>query len=238
MEDMQNQTEVIPPEAPHGEQGDKEKTAFCNKFATADELEKAYDSLQKEFTKKCQVNSRLSRELEELKSKAGAQGETQGEPQTARPEGRENETPTALNGAQATTPVYESPDWDGRVAEFMKKYPSAARYTAGIAKVLAEDKALASREDCLERAYFDVLVKADRPPEDVVADDDFLEKYVYGNQKVKDRIIERFLLENMDVETPRMIASSGRTHVTPPSRPKSIREAGGIVKNMLANRRI
>lgn len=72
----------------------------------------------------------------------------------------------------------------------------------------------------------------------MVSDDDFLEKYVYGNQRVKDRIIERYLLENIDAQVPRTIAGSGRTHVTPPSRPKSIREAGGIVKNMLANRRI
>ncbi len=235
MEEVQKQTEDLSPAAPVGEPEDKERTAFCNKFATADELERAYDSLQREFTRKCQANSRLSREIEELRN---AKATTDGEPPTARPEGREIETPTALNGAEATTPVYESPDWESRVGEFMKKYPQAARYTQSIARTLAHDPSLASREDCLERAYFDVLVKADRPPEEVVADDDFLEKYVYDNPRVKDRIIERYLLENLDAEVPRTIAASGRTHVTPPSRPKSIREAGGIVKNMLANRRI
>ena len=235
MEEVQKQTEDLSPEAHVDEAADKERTAFCNKFATADELEKAYDSLQREFTKKCQVNSRLSRELEELRN---AKVTTDGEPLTARPEGRGNETPTALNGVEATTPVYESPDWECRVGEFMKKYPQAARYTQSIAKTLAGDPSLAMREDCLERAYFDVLVKADRTPEEVVADDDFLEKYVLDNPRVKDRIIEKYLLENLDAEIPRTIAGSGRTHVTPPSRPKSIREAGGIVKNMLANRRI
>lgn len=235
MEEVQKQTEDLSPDAPVEASEDKERTAFCNKFATADELEKAYDSLQREFTKKCQVNSRLSRELEELRN---AKETTYGEPPTARPEGREKETPTALNGAKATTPVYESPDWESRVGEFMKKYPQAARYTQSIAKTLAQDQSLAMREDCLERAYFDVLVKADRTPEEVIADDDFLEKYVFDNPRVKDRIIEKYLLENMDAEVPRTIAGSGRTHVTPPSRPKSIREAGGIVKNMLANRRI
>ena len=62
MEEVQKQTEDLSPEAHVDEAADKERTAFCNKFATADELEKAYDSLQREFTKKCQVNSRLSRE--------------------------------------------------------------------------------------------------------------------------------------------------------------------------------
>lgn len=235
MEEVQKQTEALSPDTPAEVSEDKERTVFCNKFATADELEKAYDSLQKEFTRKCQVNSELSRQLEKLRSEKETSG---GEPLKARPEGRENETPTALNGAEATTPVYESPDWESRVGEFMKKYPQAARYTQSIARTLAKDPSLAKREDCLERAYFDVLVKADRSPEDMVSDDDFLEKYVYGNQRVKDRIIERYLLENIDAQVPRTIAGSGRTHVTPPSRPKSIREAGGIVKNMLANRRI
>lgn len=245
MEKMQKQTETLP----LGINGDvdaadKEKTAFCNKFATADELEKAYDNLQREFTRKCQQNSALSKALEQAKCHAGEGEEnkitadTCKEPSVQRPEGQETELPTADNGGTATTPVYESPDWDEKVKKFMQDYPSAQRYTRRIAKVIAENTQLATCEDCLEKAFFKVLLDADRPYEELASDDNFIEKYIAKNDKVKDRIIAEFLRKNMDVQAPRIIAGSGRTHVTPPSRPKSISEAGGIVKNMLANRRI
>lgn len=242
MEEMQKQTEIVSPDQQEAVVGDKDRTAFCNKFATADELEKAYDNLQREFTKKCQANSRLSRELDELKSVAKNAEEKADlyavKPPAAQTEGREKETPTEEISAAAKTPAYELPDWESIVAEFMKKYPSAERYTQKIAKALAEDRDLAMADNCLERAYFNVLLKGDKPYDQLASDEEFLEKYVYCNQKVKDRIIEEFLLKNINEDAPRTIAASGRTHVTPPSRPKSIREAGGIVKNMLANRRI
>lgn len=238
MEDTQKQTETVSPAEPCAADGDKDRPAFCNKFATADELERAYDNLQREFTKKCQQNSELTRALAEARELPAVAAKEGGEPEEERPEGRETETPTALNGSDPTTPRYELPDWENRVNVFMRDYPSAERYFREIAKELASDQSLATRDDCLERAYFNVLRKADRPLKEIAADDDFLEKYVYGNEKVKDRIIEEFLLKHNDVAAPRTIAASGRTHVTPPSRPKSIREAGGIVRNMLEHRRI
>lgn len=238
MEDMQKQTETLPLAPQTSAAEDKERTAFCNKFATADELEKAYDNLQREFTKKCQQNSELTRALQAVKDMGAETANTDGEPTAERPEGRENETPTALNGDAPTTPRYECADWDDKVSEFMKKYPAAERYAKGIAEALAADRQLACRDDCLERAYFTALQKADKTYDEIAADEEFLKEYVYGNERIRDRIIEEFLLKNMDVNAPRTIAASGRTHVTPPSRPRSIREAGGIVKNMLANRRI
>lgn len=238
MEDTQKQTENVPREEDKAHTADKDKPAFCNKFATADELEKAYDNLQREFTKKCQQNSELSRALKQTAQAVQKCGRTDGEPRMSQTEGREKETSTETECDCAKTPVYDSPEWENKVSEFFREYPAAQRYTDKIAKALASDADLAKRGDCLERAYFAVLRQADRPYEEIAGDESFLEKYVYGNQKVKDRIIEEFLRKNTEVVAPRVIAASGRTNVTPPSRPKSIREAGGIVKNMLANRRI
>ena len=64
---MQKQTENVPLAEPCAADGDKDRPAFCNKFATADELERAYDNLQREFTKKCQQNSELTRALAEAR---------------------------------------------------------------------------------------------------------------------------------------------------------------------------
>lgn len=243
MEDMQKQTESLPLGGNDCvEVADKEKPAFCNKFATAGELEKAYDSLQKEFTRKCQQNSELTKALQHAQDLSQAKEQSQeqscGEPYAPRPEGQENDLPTVDNGGAATTPAYELPDWDEKVEKFMKDYPSAQRYIQSIARVLASNPEISIGGDCLEKAYFKVLLDVDRPYEELASDDGFIEKYVMNNEKVKDRIIAEFLRKNMDVRIPEIIAGSGRTCVTPPSRPKSISEAGGIVKNMLANRRI
>lgn len=239
MEDTQKQTEQLPlADTANADGKDKERPAFCNKFSSAEELEKAYDNLQREFTKKCQANSALVRELETARSGERKEDEGEREPQTSRPEGQHTDLPTAENGDGAPTPFYESEDWDGRVSGFMQKYPSAARHAHEIAKELAKDRELATQSDCLEQAYFRVLRAADRPYEELAADDGFLEKYVYASERVRERIIEDYLREKIEMRVPPTIAASGRTHLTPPSRPKSIREAGGIVKNMLENRRI
>ena len=48
---------------------DNEKGSILGKFKDADSLEKAYENLQKEFTKKCQQLSSSQKDLELLKSK-------------------------------------------------------------------------------------------------------------------------------------------------------------------------
>ena len=77
MEDSQKQTPAAPQIG--GENGER---VFCGKFASAGELEKAYDSLQSAFTRKCQRSAELERKLEALERAQAGSGtagtETQG----------------------------------------------------------------------------------------------------------------------------------------------------------------
>ncbi len=58
--DTQKQVDAAPPEG-----ADNGEKIFCGKFATVGELERAYDCLQSEFTRKCQLNAQLKRRLED-----------------------------------------------------------------------------------------------------------------------------------------------------------------------------
>lgn len=246
MQEEQKQTDIIPPEQTDGaatdiEQSpvekpetDKDKTVFCNKFSSAQELEKAYDNLQREFTKKCQRNSDLTKKLAEVQSKMQDNADERGE---SRPQEREIEA-SAMQTVDENLPVYALPDWDEKVKGFMQEYPEAHKYTDSIAGEIAADENLSRDKDCLRKAFLRVLKRNDVPYEQLVEDENFLQKYVYGNDRIRDYFEKRILLDNIQVSPPSVIRSSGLTSVTPPSRPKSIREAGGIVKKMLANRRI
>ena len=93
--DTQKQIEAAPPE---GE--DNGGKIFCGKFASVGELERAYDSLQSEFTRKCQLNAQLKRQLEESAAKSSdgdgkhAEQEAEIEPSTATASGGVNAPPS------------------------------------------------------------------------------------------------------------------------------------------------
>lgn len=241
-ETKQKQTETDCPLAQDGSQEDKimtdgqdkDKTVFCNKFSSAEELEKAYNNLQKEFTKKCQQNAMLIKKFNELKDLSQANA-LQDNFQT-QPKERDTETPSTNNTAENRL-QYALPDWEEKVKAFLQQYPIANRFTGKIATILAQNDDLSCQGDCLELALLQVLQNENRSFEEIAEDQEFLKTYIFNNEKIKDVIIKEYL-RNLNVNTPTVIAENGRTSICPPSRPKSIRDASGIVKNMLANRRI
>ena len=93
--DTQKQIDAAPPEgAVNGEK------IFCGKFADVGELERAYASLQSEFTRRCQLNAQLKRRLEESAAKPSdgdgkhAEQEAEKEPSTETESGGVNAPPS------------------------------------------------------------------------------------------------------------------------------------------------
>lgn len=93
--DTQKQIDAAPPEG-----ADNGEEIFCGKFASVGELERAYDSLQSEFTRRCQLNAQLKRRLEESAAKSSdgdgkhAEQEAEKEPSTATASGGVNAPPS------------------------------------------------------------------------------------------------------------------------------------------------
>lgn len=134
--------------------------------------------------------------------------------------------------------VFECEDWKSSVEKFFTDYPLAKRFAAQIGKEIAEDESLHTDCGCLEKALLRVLCREYVAPENLVKNDDFLRTYVYADEAIKQAIVDEYL-DNLQKSMPvRAISSGGQISLTPPSRPKSIEEAGAVIRTMLNNRRI
>ena len=214
MQETMEQAAVSPEtQAPEGIAGkDNESAASVGKFASSEELLKAYKNLEAEFTRKCQQLKESERRSE----------------------------PAAESAADAgSAPLYESEEWDDKVAAFLGEYPIAEEYAKDIAKLLSEDRALAGQENCLEIALGKVLAKNYRRPESIVEDEAFLEEHVYRNDKIRDRVIRDYLegLSSL-AGAPKTLPHGGAAAIIPPSRPRTIEEAGAMAEKMIKARRI
>ena len=134
--------------------------------------------------------------------------------------------------------VYEEEGWQARVEEFFEKYPVAKGFAFMIGEQIVKDSQLSQDSNCLEKALARVFDKVYVPPKELVKNQEFLEKYVYQDESIKSAIIERYLQDLENTRPPKSISSRGKITLTPPDRPKSIAEAGNVIKSMLNNRRI
>ena len=177
------------------------------KFKDEQALYEAYLKLEAEFTKKCQQ----LREYEQTKCDNNATEET---------------APVAL-------PLYEREDWQDKIAEFISIYPLARTYAGKIGKILLDEPSLANNEEGLSLALLRILAKEYKTPELLVEDEDFLNGYVYTNDKIRNYIIAEYL-ESLEGMTPPIImARGGEVFVTPAKKPRTIREASDMAYKML-----
>ena len=137
-----------------------------------------------------------------------------------------------------TVPVFEQVGWKAKVQQFLQAYPIAKDFSTQIGRIIADSEALSQDENCLEKAFLTALVNAYVAPEKLATDEEFLQKYVFDNQSVKDRIIQEYLDGLQQNLPPKSISSRGQITLTPPSKPTSIAEAGNVFKAMFNNRRI
>ena len=191
---------------------DNEKAVSVGKFANGDELLKAYKNLESEFTKKCQL-------VKELEARS--------------------ESSLAEKGGENSTPLYEKENWDETVASFVENNPIAREYAAEISSILKSDPELASNERCLEIALGKAVSRNYKNPESIVEDGDFLEKYVYKNEKIRDKIVEDYLSELSPLSgVPDLIGHGGAASILPPNRAKTFEEAGAMAEKLINQRRI
>lgn len=139
---------------------------------------------------------------------------------------------------EVKTAVYEEEGWQTKVEEFFEKYPVAKGFASMIGEQIVNDKQLSYDANCLEKALARVFDKVYVPPKELVRNQEFLEKYVYQDENIKNAVIERYLQDLENTRPPKSISSRGKITLTPPDRPKSIAEAGNVIKSMLNNRRI
>ena len=90
------------------------------------------------------------------------------------------------------TNFWDSADWSQKAENFFDKFPSARQHTSELAKELTKDKNLAKSEDSLLVAWARVLEQNNK---NIELNDDFIEKNIKNNQKIKNLIIKNYLNE-------------------------------------------
>ena len=109
------------------------------------------------------------------------------------------------------TNFWDSADWSQKAEKFFDKFPNARQHTSELAKELTKDKNLATSEDSLLVAWARVL---EQNNQNIELNDDFIEKNVLNNQKIKNLIIKNYLNEIKTYKSaPSVIVSAEGTTV-------------------------
>lgn len=211
-----------------------EQAVSFGKFASAQELLNAYNSLQAEFTKRSQQLRQLEREISERNEQTEQQS---GEPVLTEASANvvQDETGSAAVGLAdeseaSTLTEYEEGQLADEVAVFLSANPEAVIYAEEIAEKSSQSGYLGS--GFLQNAYLAVLKDKLRAEKEKINDEFILEK-AQAIPFVKQKIIRDYLNEVSLNKGARLIAGGGESVILPPSRPKDISQAGEMAFKIL-----
>lgn len=219
-----------------------EDSGSLGKFKSKEALLEAYNNLQKEFTKKCQKLSKLEKEsITDLDSNCYEDKESLGEKENLDTINSTNSNSNEINitnvqnqSNEAELKVYERPDWNKKLAEFLQNNEDAKDYAKDISSLILENPELAEKEDALELAWGQVASKNYIKPEKIVNDKQFLDKYVLSNEDIKKQILEIYLKELKEQKVPTHITSiaGNNTPLSTSKGAKTLSEAKELVEKL------
>ena len=201
------------------------------KFKDPATLLSAYESLEKEFTKKSQKLAELEKQnknIQEIKNANLLSDNENTHTETA------NEDKTPLQSKAK----YEDEDWKTYAENFLKENQNAKQYSKEIFEIISNDKVLASSPNCLEYAFAIAKSKHETNTESLLSDQTFISEHILNNENIKEQIIKQYLCSlSKGSEVPRFI--SGTTQnisvTTPDAKPKTLKDASIILKKLLNN---
>ena len=133
------------------------------------------------------------------------------------------------------SPQYESDNWHEQIGEFLESHPDAKEYASEIAHELYSDKTLASNPSSLELAYLKILAKNHKSYEALASDEDFLNKYIYSNQAITNKILNDYFKDYS--KSPQLISSKvgASVNLTPTPKASNLSEAKKLVAQLFSN---
>lgn len=174
------------------------------KFKNPNSLLDAYNELQSEFTRKCQKLSDAERKLQEVGSKNASIDDTKNEFV-----------------------------WNKNISEFLQSHENASDLMEEITAEIMKDETLRTQEDGLEKAYNRAIEKKYVPHKVLAENPDFLEKYIYSNDKIKNKIIEEYVSTLQNSRSPLSVSNSGYSKSAfGNSKFESLEDAREYVENM------
>ena len=134
------------------------------KFKNPQKLYDAYNELQSEFTRKCQKLSDLEKKMQ-----------TQEVPSTS-------EEPSCDEFA-----------WQEKTSEFLQSHKNASELIEDITNEIIGDDDLKNSPQGLEKAYLRVMERKYKPESELAEDQEFLDKYIYSNNDIKNKFISEYI---------------------------------------------
>lgn len=175
------------------------------KFKDAQALLGAYNELQSEFTRKCQKLSEVQKRLDEQKLDQNVD-----------------------NGKE----IKKEFAWDNKLESFLQMHKNASGMVEDITNEMIENNSEIN-DDAIEKAYLSVLEKNFQPHENLAKNEEFLNKYIYSNDVIKNKIINDYVSSLQDIKSPIQVASVGQIGSVA-STPKfnNLADANKYVENM------
>lgn len=192
MEDKNFEETSVTAETPNETAEKVETENSFGKFKNTEELLKAYNELEKEFTKKSQRLKEMERV--EIPSEQGF------------------------------------PDLKQEVDKFFSENENAKVYAKDMALFLENNPQMLSDKNCLNVALNAVLMNKIVKPEDLVKDEKFLGEYVFSNEDIKKKIVDEYL-DGLSTP-PEVLKTDGQAVIAPPNKPKTIEEAGWMLRQL------
>ena len=102
-----------------------------------------------------------------------------------------------------------------------------------ITNEIISDTALRNSEDGLEKAYSRVIEKKYVPHSELAKDQEFLEKYIYSNDQIKNKIIKEYVSTLQSHQSPITLSNDGFSRgVSSVNKFESLEDARSYVENM------
>ena len=152
------------------------------KFKDASTLLGAYNELQSEFTRKCQKLSEAEKKLQEAE--------------------------VGVNTSKTKMDVSNEFAWNKNIREFLQSHKNAGSLVEEITNEIIKDEELRNSSDGLEKAYARVIESKYIPKEELAKDQDFLDKYIFSNEEIKNKIIKEYVSSLKNNQSPITINNS------------------------------
>lgn len=117
-------------------------------------------------------------------------------------------------------------DCEKKVDEFVTKFEMIKPFSSALKEILINDE-----NATLETEAVKLITNNYKSAEDFINDGDFLNKYVFSNQEIKDKIVRDYL--SQVTQNSPIKVSNGNIPLTPPKLPTTIKEAGNIAKSII-----
>jgi len=154
------------------------------KFKDGESLLNAYNELQSEFTRKCQKLSETEKKLQENILSENVHKKDEDKEEFA---------------------------WKNTFSDFLQSHKTAENFVEEITSEIVNDENLKNSPDGLEQAYLRVLEKNYIPKNDLAENPEFLEKFIYSNENIKNKIINEYISDLQKFQSPINVNNMGST---------------------------